>query len=79
MQDHEKTQDQLIDELNEMRRRVSELETAQSSAMDAENSPLGYQSLNENGYFLAVNQAWMDILGYSREEVIGTRPIRDLS
>ena len=32
MQDHEKTQDQLIDELNEMRRRVSELETAQYSA-----------------------------------------------
>ncbi len=31
MQDQDKTQDQLIDELNEMRRKVAELETAQKS------------------------------------------------
>ena len=36
-----------------------------------ENAPLGYQSLDENGYFLEVNHAWLDTLGYSREEVIG--------
>ena len=36
-----------------------------------QRAPLGYQSLDENGCFLAVNQAWLDILGYAEEEVIG--------
>jgi PAS domain S-box-containing protein len=36
-----------------------------------EKAPLGYQSLDENGYFLEVNQSWLDTLGYSREEVTG--------
>ena len=36
-----------------------------------DNSPLGYQSLDADGHFLAVNQAWLDTLGYTREEVIG--------
>ena len=36
-----------------------------------ENAPLGYQSLDENGCFLEINRAWSDLLGYSREEVIG--------
>lgn len=36
-----------------------------------DQAPLGYQSLDENGYFLEVNQAWLDTLGYAREEVIG--------
>lgn len=36
-----------------------------------ENAPLPYQSLNEDGSFLDVNPAWLDTLGYSREEVIG--------
>lgn len=36
-----------------------------------ERAPLSYQSLDENGCFLAVNQAWLDILGYRQEEVIG--------
>ena len=31
----------------------------------------GYQSLNEDGYVLEVNQTWLDTFGYSREEVIG--------
>ncbi|MGO8879715.1 MAG: PAS domain S-box protein [Desulfomonilaceae bacterium] len=71
MQDHEKTRNQLIDELNELRCKVAEFQTAQTTALDAENAPLSYQSLDENGYFLAVNRAWLDTLGYSREEVIG--------
>jgi PAS domain S-box-containing protein len=36
-----------------------------------ENAPLGYQSLDEDGCFLEVNQAWLDMLGYSRNEVMG--------
>ena len=36
MQDSDKTKDQLIDELNEMRRKVAELETAESRGQDIE-------------------------------------------
>jgi PAS domain S-box-containing protein len=36
-----------------------------------EKAPLGYQSLDEDGIIREVNQAWLDIMGYSRQEVIG--------
>ena len=36
-----------------------------------ERAPLGYQSLDENGNFIEVNQAWLNTLGYTKEEVIG--------
>jgi len=36
-----------------------------------ENSPLPYQSLDENGFLLDINPAWLDILGYTKDEVIG--------
>ncbi len=36
-----------------------------------EDAPLGYQSLDENGRFLIVNKAWLEMLGYQKEEVIG--------
>ena len=36
-----------------------------------EDAPLGYQSLDENGHFLIVNKAWLEMLGYKNEEVIG--------
>ncbi|MBT4641775.1 MAG: PAS domain S-box protein [Calditrichaeota bacterium] len=36
-----------------------------------ERAPLSYQSLDENGCFVAVNDAWLKTLGYSIEEVIG--------
>ena len=35
------------------------------------NSPLPYQSLDEKGNFLDVNPAWLECLGYSKDEVIG--------
>jgi PAS domain S-box-containing protein len=34
-------------------------------------APLGYQSMNEDGCLLDVNPAWLALLGYRREEVIG--------
>jgi PAS domain S-box-containing protein len=34
-------------------------------------APLGYQSLDENGNFININQRWLETLGYSREEVTG--------
>ena len=36
-----------------------------------ENAPLGYQSLDEEGNIIEVNKAWLDILGYKKEDVIG--------
>jgi PAS domain S-box-containing protein len=36
-----------------------------------ENSPLGYQSLDTDGNIIEVNNSWLKILGYKREEVIG--------
>lgn len=36
-----------------------------------ERSPLGYQSLDAEGNFLIVNEAWAELLGYRPEEVIG--------
>jgi len=36
-----------------------------------DNAPLSYQSLDENGNFIEVNETWLNILGYKREEVIG--------
>ncbi|MCA1961376.1 MAG: PAS domain S-box protein, partial [Desulfomonile sp.] len=36
-----------------------------------EQAPLGYQSLDQDGRILEVNQVWLRTLGFSREEVIG--------
>ncbi len=36
-----------------------------------EKAPLGYQALDSDGRFLEINQAWLETLGYRREEVIG--------
>ena len=36
-----------------------------------DKAPLGYQSLDADGFFIEVNQQWCDLLGYTREEVIG--------
>jgi len=36
-----------------------------------ENAPLGYQTLDENGYVVDINSAWLDGTGYQRDEVVG--------
>ncbi|MCJ8501036.1 hybrid sensor histidine kinase/response regulator [Desulfatitalea alkaliphila] len=36
-----------------------------------QNAPMPYQSLDEEGRFIDVNQAFLDTLGYRREELIG--------
>ncbi|WP_051309188.1 PAS domain S-box protein [Desulfogranum japonicum] len=36
-----------------------------------DRSPLGYQCLDEKGCLVAINKAWLDTLGYEKEEVIG--------
>jgi two-component system, cell cycle sensor histidine kinase and response regulator CckA len=50
----------------EMRLRKSE----QKFRLLYENVPSAYQSLDDRGLLLEVNEAWLDLFGYSREEVI---------
>ncbi len=38
-----------------------------------QSSPLAYQSLDENGRIIEVNDAWTHLLGYSRNEAIGKK------
>jgi PAS domain S-box-containing protein len=66
-------------ELVVLKKRVAELE-AKEARLQAdqeylrqlyERAPLAYQSLDCNGFFIEVNQAWLEALGYTREEVIG--------
>ena len=37
-----------------------------------EKSPIPYQSLDENGFILSINQKWLEELGYKKEEVLGS-------
>ncbi|HEY3296316.1 MAG TPA: PAS domain S-box protein [bacterium] len=36
-----------------------------------DQAPVGYQSLNEEGCLIDVNETWLSTLGYSREDVLG--------
>ena len=38
-----------------------------------EEAPIAYQSLDEDGHLLQVNMAWLQLLGYTRDEVVGKR------
>ncbi|MFH1136191.1 MAG: PAS domain S-box protein [Pseudomonadota bacterium] len=46
-------------------------ENAAKFKLLCEQTPLPYQSLDESGNFLEVNQAWLEALGYERNDVIG--------
>lgn len=60
-------------------RNLKDLKESQRVAHESEErfqllfnkAPLGYQSLDQEGRFIEVNQKWLDTLGYTREEVIG--------
>jgi PAS domain S-box-containing protein len=59
-------------DLSSLQRRITELEAENTHLRRLyDRAPLSYQSLDENGCFVEVNQAWLDTLGYTREEVIG--------
>ncbi len=58
----------------EARRKSAELSLRESEERFHalfERAPLGYQSLDSDGRFLEINQAWLDTLGYERHEVVG--------
>ena len=54
-------------------KRVTELirEREKRFRLFYESSPLAYQSLDVDGRFIEINQAWLDMMGYERSAVIG--------
>ena len=66
----------LLEELkeeNEVRKKTEQAlrESEERFIQLFERAPLGYQSLDAEGRFIEVNEAWLTTLGYEREEVIG--------
>ncbi len=56
----------------DLERRIRDLHTENLCLRELyDRAPLGYQSLDATGAFLEVNQAWLETLGYDREEVLG--------
>jgi PAS domain S-box-containing protein len=71
-------QDKPLSELEDIQDRLASAERALQESEERfhllfENVPLEYQSLDEAGRILDVNQAWLETFGYHREEVIGSR------
>ena len=71
--------EELEQRVKELEQALSEREKSEEAIRESqarfqllyERAPLGYQSLDEDGNSIEVNPAWLDMLGYTREEVIG--------
>lgn len=51
---------------------ITELKESEARFQELfEKAPVGYQSLDEDGNLLAVNDTWLETFGYTREEVLG--------
>ena len=69
----------LRSQLAEANRRVADLEEALQVAQEGEQrfrrlfeqTPIAYQSLDEDGCLIEVNQAWLDMLDYAKKDVLG--------
>jgi len=66
-------ENQLLQEANQEKDRLAQsLKESESKFRKLfEHAPFGYQSLSPTGHFIEVNQKWLDIFGYQKEEVIG--------
>lgn len=63
----------LMQQIAERRRAEEELaERELSFRLLYERAPLAYQSLDPDGSFLDVNDAWLDLFGYRRDEILGS-------
>ncbi|MDA8407646.1 MAG: PAS domain S-box protein [Deltaproteobacteria bacterium] len=82
MQDHEKTQDQPIDELSEMRRKVAEFDAVQKSLTQSESRYREIVDKASEAIFIIqderikfVNRAATELTGYSKEEGLASQAI----
>jgi hypothetical protein len=67
-----RTNEQLTEEIKERDQTKMSLQKSEERfRLLYDKMPLSYQSLDSNGHILEVNKTWLDMLGYSREEVIG--------
>ncbi len=64
--------DELTTEIQERQRVEASLRQSEERfRLLYDKAPLGYQLLDETGRVIEVNQTWLEIMGYSRGEVIG--------
>ncbi|MFH1149296.1 MAG: PAS domain S-box protein [Actinomycetota bacterium] len=60
------------EDVTERRRIEQALRDSEGTYRDLyEQSPVAYQSLDAEGFLLTVNEAWLDTLGYERDDVVG--------
>ena len=92
MKDQDKTKEQLVNELAEMRRRMAELEASEPERKRTgealreseerfrdlyENAPNAYFSVGAEGLIRRCNKRAEKLLGYAKKELVG-RPVFDL-
>jgi PAS domain S-box-containing protein len=64
--------EQLEQKVEALQQKETELTESEERFRDLfENAPLPYQSLNESGQIIEVNEAWLHELGYKKDEVVG--------
>ncbi len=79
MKDERKTKKQLIKELLELRLLNAELRENERKYLDLyQNAPNGYHSIGPDGTIIEVNDTWLRMLGYEREEVVNKMKITEL-
>ena len=66
-------ENKLLQEVNQEKDKLAQsLKVSESKFRKLfEHAPFGYQSLSSTGHFIDVNQKWLDIFGYQKDEVIG--------
>jgi diguanylate cyclase (GGDEF)-like protein/PAS domain S-box-containing protein len=69
----------IVRDITERRQTQQALERYTDEIRDLyDNAPCGYHSLDGNAVFVQINQTELDWLGYTREELIGTRKVTEL-
>jgi len=65
--------------INERKKLFENFKESEEKYIDLfENAPDGYHSIGPDGTILEVNNTWLKVLGYERDEVIGKMKLTDL-
>ncbi len=73
MKDQDKSKQQLVSELGELRRRVASQEKDTEAALLLQVAPLGIHECDTDGRITFVNPSQERITGYTADELLGTR------